>query len=93
MIKTTLDPKIQRAAQKAVDQAIPRKDPSRKAAAAVVVQPGTGAILAMAQNRTWGVEKKPGVTSINYAVDAEVQRKLRLPGGVDVQGLHARRPP
>ncbi|HTY73696.1 MAG TPA: penicillin-binding transpeptidase domain-containing protein, partial [Actinomycetes bacterium] len=69
-IRTTLDPALQHIAQKAVDQAIPPKDPSRKIAAAVVEQPGTGAILAMAQNRVWGTNTKVrGQTTINYMVD------------------------
>ena len=92
-IQTTLDPKIQKAAQKAVDEAIPRKDPSKKMAAAVFVQPGTGAILAMAQNRTWGVEKKLGVDLDQLHGRPEVQRHDRAAGRVDVQGLHARRGP
>lgn len=81
VIKTTLDPKIQKAAQRAVDHAIPRKDPSKKMAAAVFVQPGTGAILAMAQDRTWGVTKKLGVTSINYTVDQKYNGTIGLQAG------------
>jgi membrane peptidoglycan carboxypeptidase len=81
VIKTTLDPKIQKETQKAVDQAIPRKDPSKKMAAAVFVQPGTGAILAMAENRTWGVQKKLGVTSINYTVDQKYNGTIGLQAG------------
>jgi membrane peptidoglycan carboxypeptidase len=69
-IRTTLDPDIQRAAQEAVDSRIPREDESGIATAIAMVKPGTGAILAMAQNRTWGTETdKRGVTQINYAVD------------------------
>ena len=64
-IRTTLSMKAQMAAQKAVDDAIPRTDPSKKAAAITMVEPGTGRILAMAQNRLWGTEGD-GVTTYNY---------------------------
>ncbi len=81
VIRTTLDPKIQRETQKAVDAAIPRRDPSKKVAAAVFVEPGTGAILAMAQNRSYGVESKRGVTSINYLVDKKYNGTIGLQAG------------
>ena len=69
-IRTTLDPRIQNIAQTSVNTAIPPKDPSRKIAATVVERPGTGDILAMAQNRVWGTNTKiRGETSINYMVD------------------------
>ena len=67
-IRTTLDLKAQTAAQEAVDKYIPREDPSRKAAAIAMVEPGTGQIQAMAQNRNWGTEGV-GNTTYNYAVD------------------------
>lgn len=64
-IRTTLSMKAQTAAQKAVDTAIPRTDPSKKAAAITMVQPGTGHVVAMAQNRLWGTQGD-GVTTYNY---------------------------
>lgn len=69
VIKSALDIKAQDAAQRAVDNKVPPKDPSKKAAAIAMVQPGTGEILAMAQNRRWGT-KGTGVTTYNYAADA-----------------------
>ncbi len=66
-IRTTLDPAAQKAAQKAVDSAIPRKDPSRKVAAVSMVEPTTGEIVAMAQNRSWGTKGR-GVTTYNFNV-------------------------
>ncbi len=81
VIQTTLDPRIQRAAQRAVDAAIPRKDPSKKVAGAVYVEPGTGEIVAMAQNRTYGVKPKLGVTSINYLVDKKYNGSIGLQAG------------
>ena len=71
-IYTTLDMKAQKAATKAVMEAIPPKDESRKATAIAMVTPGTGDIRAMAQNRVWGTsksDKKWWETTYNYAVD------------------------
>jgi membrane peptidoglycan carboxypeptidase len=67
-ITTTLDIKAQQAAQNAADSTIPRTDPSGRATAIVSVEPGSGAIKAMAQNRSWGVSGD-GVTTYNYSVD------------------------
>lgn len=64
-IRTTLSMKAQTAAQAAVDAAIPRTDPSKKAAAISMVEPGTGRLIAMAQNRLWGTSGD-GVTTYNY---------------------------
>lgn len=55
-IKTSLDPKAQDIAQKAVDDALGRDN--RVAAAAVTVEPGTGRVITFAVNRTFGVPKK-----------------------------------
>ena len=68
-ITTTLDRPTQTSAMAAVMDAIPRKDPSGKAAALSMVRPGTGEIIAMAQNRAWGIKGK-GFTTYNYNVDA-----------------------
>jgi membrane peptidoglycan carboxypeptidase len=71
-IYTTLDMKAQKAAKKAVMEAIPPKDDSRKATAIAMVTPGTGDIRAMAQNREWGTSKSDDnwwETTYNYAVD------------------------
>ncbi len=81
VIHTTLVPKTQRATQRAVDAAIPRKDPSKKVATAVFVQPGTGDIQSMAENRSYGFSKKLGITSINYAVDAKYNGSIGLQAG------------
>ncbi len=68
IIKSALDLKAQESAQEAVDSRVPPKDPSKKAAAIAMVQPGTGEVLAMAQNRRWGT-KGTSVTTYNYAAD------------------------
>lgn len=64
-ITTTLDRNVQKAAQHAVDSEVGRA--SRYGAAVAVVQPGTGAIEALAENRTYGSGK--GQTRVDYAVD------------------------
>ncbi len=51
VIKTSLDPQIQADAQNAVDTVVPAG--GRIATAAVVMQPGTGEVLAMAINRKY----------------------------------------
>jgi membrane peptidoglycan carboxypeptidase len=67
-IRTTLDPDVQDAAMKSVTSYIPIKDPSQRAAAITLVEPGTGNIIAMAQNREWGLKGR-GKTTYNYNVD------------------------
>ncbi len=62
-IRTTLNPKVQSAAQAAVDSAVPRTSPF--AATVDVIEPGTGRIQAMAVNRTFGSTK--GQTRVNLA--------------------------
>lgn len=67
-ITTSLDPKIQDAAQAAMDAGLGRDN--RVGGALVVVQPGTGKVLAMVQNRTFGDEDeatKDHETQVNYA--------------------------
>ncbi len=66
-IKTTLDLKAQRAAQKAANDRIPPTDPSQKAVGITMMRPGTGEIVAMAQNRAWG-RSGAGKTAVNYNV-------------------------
>jgi membrane peptidoglycan carboxypeptidase len=70
-IVTTLDIKKQRAAEKAVLDAVPVGDSSGLESALASVEPGTGKILAMAQNVPYasGAERPAGTTSVNYAAD------------------------
>jgi membrane peptidoglycan carboxypeptidase len=70
VIRTTLNARTQDAALTAVDGAVPPTDGSGLGAAAVTVEPGTGAVLAMAQNRRFSVASDPGGTSVNYATDS-----------------------
>ncbi len=64
-ITTTLDPTVQKAVTQVVNSTIPIDDPSGKAAAISMVQPGTGQIIAMTQNRNWGTSGR-GNTTYNY---------------------------
>ncbi|GAB3248295.1 transglycosylase domain-containing protein [Kineosporia babensis] len=68
-IKTTLDPKVLSASWKAVKSAIPPDDDSRVATAAVTVEPGTGKVLSMTQNKYYSVEKGRQNTTVNYSSD------------------------
>jgi len=62
VVRTTLDATVQRSTQKAVDRA----RGSRAALAAVVVQPGTGAVQAMAASVPFGLG--PGRSSVNLPI-------------------------
>ena len=64
-VSTTLDPKVQQAAERAVDGRVRADD--EVAGVAVSVEPGTGRIPAMAISRDFGTGK--GKTQVNYAVD------------------------
>ena len=79
-IRTTLDPKAQSAAFEAVTSTIPIKDPSRRAAAISMVEPGTGNILAMTQNREWGTSGR-GKTTYNYNVERAMGGTIGMQAG------------
>lgn len=68
-IQTTLDPKMQAVAQKAVHDRVPAKNKTDVASALSVVEPGTGKVLAMAQSKPYGRNAKKGETSVNLNVD------------------------
>ncbi len=72
-IKTTIDPAMQKNAYKALTNAIPVDDSSGISNAISTVKPGTGEILAMAQNTTFGkpTEKNPRSTEVNYNTDRD----------------------
>ncbi len=72
VIRTTLDAAAQKASIGALDGYVPPRDKSRLGAAAVTVEPGTGAVVAMAENRTFSAQAGRGRTSVNYATDANV---------------------
>ncbi|MBV5268129.1 MAG: penicillin-binding protein, partial [Burkholderiaceae bacterium] len=79
-IKTTLDPKAQKASQTAVDEKIPFDDPSGKAAAITMMRPGTGEITAMAQNRKWG-RSGAGYTTVNYGAPVSANGSVGFQAG------------
>ena len=65
-IRTTLDAKVQAAAQQAVNDKVPPSDPFHAVAVADTVEPGTGAVRAMAVDRTFG--NRHGETKVNFAI-------------------------
>ncbi|CAN5203268.1 transglycosylase domain-containing protein [soil metagenome] len=73
-IITTLDPGLQAAANQAVSDYVPSSMPGVDIGGAfVTVQPGTGKVLAMAQNKTYSQDPAadPATnTAINYSTDA-----------------------
>jgi membrane peptidoglycan carboxypeptidase len=68
-IRSTIDLKVQQAALKSISRYVPIGDKSRVATAAVTVEPGTGHVLAMAQNKTFSPDAGRSTTEINYNVD------------------------
>lgn len=67
-IHTTLDPGLQQVAQTEVDAALPATDPLQRGSALVSVQPGTGKVLAMAQNTNYNPAPGPGNYTGNFAL-------------------------
>ncbi|GAA2656565.1 transglycosylase domain-containing protein [Nonomuraea recticatena] len=68
-VKTTLDPKMQKAAEQAIAKRVSTKD--KPVAAQAMVVPGTGEIKAMAASRKFGDNKKKNETLINLAADGK----------------------
>jgi membrane peptidoglycan carboxypeptidase len=66
-IKTTLDPKMQRAAERAIKKRVHPSD--APVASQALIQPGTGAIKAMAASRTFGPSKRRNEISYNIVAD------------------------
>nr|WP_055504555.1 transglycosylase domain-containing protein [Nonomuraea pusilla] len=67
-IKTTIDPKMQEAAEKAIKKYVSTKD--KPVASQAMVVPGTGEIKAMAASRKFGGNKKKNEISYNVVADA-----------------------
>jgi membrane peptidoglycan carboxypeptidase len=68
-IVSTMDPQLQKATIDITMKAIPPGDESQVAAAATTVEPGTGNVLAIGQNRVYSFVEKQGQTELNYSVD------------------------
>ena len=92
-ITTTLDPRLQAIADAEVKNGIPVDDPSGVASAIVTVQPGTGKILSMAQNRDLRrcghARDARGVRQLQHR--RRVRRLGRLRPRLDVQAVHPAR--
>jgi membrane peptidoglycan carboxypeptidase len=80
-IQTTLDWHAQRAAQRAVDRHVPPHNSAHKAAAEVLVKPGTGEIKGMVVDRKLGPDKERGKTWINFAADASHGTSVGMQSG------------
>ncbi|MFD6024513.1 transglycosylase domain-containing protein [Streptomyces griseoluteus] len=67
-IRTTLDPQAQKSVQDSLKDHVYKSDPV--AAAATLVQPGTGKVLAMGQSKPFGYGKDE--TEYNFSVDRDL---------------------
>ncbi|WP_018143335.1 transglycosylase domain-containing protein [Alloscardovia criceti] len=72
-IVTTMDVTAQNAASDAVRAAVPEDDASGIESIIAAIKPGTGEVLALAQNRTYdaSADASGTHTAVNYAVDQE----------------------
>lgn len=76
-VYTTLDMDLQNAAQSAISDNVPKSmDGVNIGGVAVTVQPGTGRILAMAQNKDYSndpevLQSNPNATAVNYSTDRD----------------------
>jgi membrane peptidoglycan carboxypeptidase len=70
-VVTTLDPREQTIADEELKNGVPVADPSGVSAALVTVEPGTGRITSMAQNRGYNNTPEHGdrETAVNYSTD------------------------
>ncbi|MEV7973985.1 penicillin-binding protein [Cellulomonas sp. NPDC089187] len=82
-ITTTLDIRVQTAANDAVKGSVPVNDPSGVGQAMSVVEPGTGQIKAMAQNRDFNNAEtvEAGQTAVNYNTSYEYGGSTGFPPG------------
>ncbi len=83
-IKTTLDSRLQKQAQASINGTadVKQTDPD-VGHSLVTVQPGTGKVLAMAQNTNFGSapEGETGYSDLNFNVDANINGDPATPGG------------
>ena len=73
-VTTTLDIPSQYAAEQAVEETVPADDPSEVGATIVSVQPGTGRVLAMSENRRYVTAdtESSAETNLNYNTDFDL---------------------
>jgi membrane peptidoglycan carboxypeptidase len=73
-IYTTLSPQDESAATNAVNYVVPASDsyynPNQNVDTTALVQPGTGKILAIAEDRQYGANTKKNQTEVDYAVNS-----------------------
>ncbi|WP_141631156.1 penicillin-binding protein [Mobilicoccus pelagius] len=79
-IRTTFDPELTKYTTKVLAARVPPANAARRGAAAAVVEPGTGRVLAIGQNTTWDLVGGPGKTSVNWSVD----QKYGASGGFQI---------
>ncbi len=82
-IKTTLDPKLQKDAEEILNRKVPADSASGFGHSIVTVEPGTGKILTMAENRTFNpyADAGAGETAINYTVPTSLGGGSGFPVG------------
>ena len=68
-IRTTFDSALLDRATKELRDAVPADNDNAVAAAVAVVEPGTGKVRAIAQNREYGFDRGKGQTAVGYSVD------------------------
>lgn len=68
-IQTTLKPKMEAAARQELIRKVPIGNSERIGAAAAIIEPGTGHVLAIAQNTSFSNKQSRGNTEVNWAVD------------------------
>lgn len=82
-IRTTLDPDMQKAAEDILQRRVPAESEHGFGHSIVTVEPGTGRILTMAQNRRFNPyqDAKRGETAINYNVPGKMGGGAGFPVG------------
>jgi membrane peptidoglycan carboxypeptidase len=81
-IRTTLDPRMQRAADTAIRKYVHAHEPTGVTASEALIEPGTGAVKAIAVSAPYGSNAKRHQNNIDYAVDADYGgASYRLPMG------------
>ncbi len=78
-IQTTVNLKYQKAADRAVSEAVEPRN--RAIGALAIVQPGTGEVMAISQSRPVGRKKKLGETFLNYVVPKRYGNANGFQGG------------
>ena len=92
-IFTTLNPTLQANANETMTEYVPASSDELDLGSTIVtVEPGTGRILAMAQNKSYvaGDSTDPGQHLAELQHRPGLRRIERLPGRLDLQGVHAR---